>query len=369
MNKGFSLVVLTIIVTVMLILTVTVTVSIVNYQKNFKVLEFGEEISNIQEKVDLYYYEKKSYPIKNEQEVVTIELKNLDNNGKEQFKNEIVENSIKLKKLDLEKIYGENDNYTSQINNLVYGRNDLDENDVYLISITTGKVYYKAGVYGYYSLTDSLKKKINYTENTDNIDNYFGIVFSKSTDNYTNEPIITTIKIPSAYVVDSCKEISQDGKTSKEITLNENDDFKEGKTSGKINSNYKIVISWKENISATKTNITVYNVDNFDNEAPSIEIVGEKRTVYNNLTGENKYYYFIEYDDKLSGIDSIKYTELKIEAENDDKNLKVISSYMENNGININSKSIEIKSGTKWITIYAKDKVGNETYKYIDVEN
>lgn len=363
MKKGFSLIVLTIIVTVILILTTAVTVSVISYQRNLKILEFGSEIANIQEKVDSYYYIEKTYPIRDNDEVVSIELSSLDSKAKTQFDQEIVDGSVKLKKLDLLKIFGTDGNYISEINNLIYGLNDGDENDLYLISTKTGKVYYKAGVYGNYTLTDELKDKIDYIENVDIVDSYSGMIFTKSGDNYTNRAIVTNIKIPSKYEVISCNVVPNNG-VSKSITLVESGEFKEGNTPDDINSNYKIVVSWKENSTDVKSNITVYNVENFDNKAPTVTFLSDMKYERSSLNNEEYIYYFLDYEDDLSGIETIKYVPLKIEDSNQQDNLEIVRKYMDDKGIKVSGRSIRIDWAARWITVYAKDKAGNETYVY-----
>lgn len=363
MKKGFSLVVLTIIVTIMIIFTTAVTVSVISYQRNLKILEFGSEIANIQEKVDSYYYTEKTYPIKDADEVVSIELSSLDLKAKKQFEQEIVDDSIKLKKIDLLKIFRSDSSYTGEINNLIYGLNEGNENDLYLISTKTGKVYYKAGVYGNYTLTDELKNKIDYTENVDIVDRYSGMIFTKSDDNYTNNVIVTNIKIPSNYEVLSCNVIPKNS-VSRSVTLIENGNFKEGNTPDDIQSNYKIVVSWKENSTDAKSNITVYNVENFDNKAPTVTFLSEMKYERSSLTNEEYIYYFLDYEDDLSGIDVIKYVPLKIEDSNQQNNLEIVRKYMQDKGITVNGRSIRVDWSARWITLYAKDKAGNEIYVY-----
>ena len=80
----------------------------------------------------------------------------------------------------------------------------------------------------------------------------------------------------------------------------------------------------------------IYSVDNFDNIAPEVEIKGEKKSIENILTGEEKQYYFINYSDNLSGIKTLKYVEEKIseDTNSDIQNLELIKEYMKNNGKN-----------------------------------
>lgn len=346
MKKGFSLIVLMVVVIVLIVITTATTIGVSNAQKNVKVLNFATELSIIQDKVDLYHKQNNRYPIVTSSGDYTI-------------------NDISLKQLDLKEIFDSEENSkTDELHTLNYGLNPYDDNgnvdDIYLISNTTGQVYYKAGVYDYYTLTDELKQKIGYVEpNKDDNLNVSGVIFIKNDNNYTNQPIVTTIKIPVAYQNISCKVYSSSLNGVEISNFITNGNYKEYTTPNNINSNYSIVVTCTnngENIVAT------YNVENYDSTNPIIEVVGNNKKITNNITGEENNFYYVNYFDNESGIKDIKYAELKI-----DGNIDVIKEYMNLYGKKVEGNIINFLKGTRWITIYARDVAGNEAYLYKSV--
>ena len=349
MKKGFSLIVLMVVVIVLIVITTATTIGVSNAQKNVKVLNFATELSIIQDKVDLYHKQNNRYPI-------------VTSSG------DYVINDISLKQLDLKEIFDSEENSkTDELHSLNYGLNPYDNNgnadDIYLISSTPGQVYYKAGIYEYYTLTDELKQKIGYIEpNKDDNLNVSGIIFIKNDNNYTNQSIVTTIKIPVDYQNISCKLYSSSLNGTEISNFTTNGNYKEYTTPNDINSNYSLVVTCSnngENIVAT------YSVDNFDGTDPVVEIVGgstNNKNITNNITGEENNFYYINYYDNESGIKDIKYAELKI-----DGGIAIIRDYMNLYGKEIKGNVINYKKGTRWITIYLNDVAGNEISTYVQV--
>lgn len=361
MKKGVSLIVLTIVVIVLLILASAITISVVNTQRKVKTLEFANEIANIQEKVNLYYKKYSVYPIDDESSEVIIEI---EAKVEEQFEGEnIQENKVTLNRINLSKIFESDSTYTDELDALRYGHN-LTSDDVYLISTKTGNVYYKASVYDNYTLTEDLKKKINYVEELQGSLSVSNIIFEKSENEYTNNPIVTTVKVPQDYIVTSCKVVKENLNTIFLDSSRAENGYNIYTTSNDIESNYTIVLSWKET-QTSKENITSFVVDNFDNTAPEIQIIGDKHQVINNITSEEQNFYFIEYYDDKSGVQEVKYAEHNIisdNATNYNENLEVIRKYMQNNGKRVESNSVNVLSGTRFLTLYIKDYVGNDKY-------
>lgn len=357
MKRGFSLIVLIVVVTVLIVITAATTIGVSNAQRNVKVLNFATELSIIQDKVDLYYMENSTYPLTESGASVNL---NVSGNSS-QYQGESIQNGniVTLYYLDLEKIYNSTGNVTDEINSLNYGLQE-DENDAYLISTTTGRVYYKAGVYDYYTLTDELKQKIGYVESNKgkNI-NVSGIIFEKDKESYTNVPIVTTIKVPVAYQNIVCKVYSTTLSGTEISGSVVEGNYKKYTTPNNINSNYSLVVTCT---SDGESIVATYNVDNFDNTNPVVRIVGSNKKVTNNITGEEENFYYIKYYDNESGMQDIKYVELKI-----DGNINVISEYMKLYGKSIEGSIVKFLNGTRWLTVYAKDVAGNEVYLYKSV--
>lgn len=158
MKKGVSLAALMATITIIVILISTVTISGKKMSDNVKKSNFALEINSIQQSVDSYVEKNNGmYPITNS---VVVNLSDVSDENKEQFTNNgemISGNTISLFEINYNDI-----NFTK----LKYGNKEEGNTDVYLVSAITGKVYYakgfKIGSKVYYTLTDELKKSINY---------------------------------------------------------------------------------------------------------------------------------------------------------------------------------------------------------------
>lgn len=136
---------------IMIIMVTTITISGKNLIFSTRKKEFAKEIYTIERKLKEYKFANSELPIKNE---ININLESI--NDKEQFNLEENYSSgiVTLYEIDYLK---------ADIENLKRGTGK-EENDVYLISKTTNKVYYLKGVKigkVYYTLTDELKESLN----------------------------------------------------------------------------------------------------------------------------------------------------------------------------------------------------------------
>ena len=331
MKKGISLVSLMITVVIIVLLATTVTISATSSIDNSRKINFSNEISLIQEKVNNYYLSNNNLPILekvNLDEAYLIDFVN-DNDGvKELYKIDFT----KLSKL--ERIYG----------------NEENKLDFYAIDISTNKVYYVAGVriknIRYYSLTDELKTIIRYTDNSLNND----IIFNQNHNKWTNQNIITEILIPSKYT-DVRVVVFNEG-VNKNVSDYEVFEKYNKYTVNNIYGNYNIEVRYiKEGVEKSVT----YEVNNFDNTKPSF-MISDKKV----FTNDKEKYYYIEINDvkdELSGISKVKFL-------NHSASLDEII----NNGINIQNNIMEFDENTEFLTLYIEDRAGNYIYDIIEVK-
>lgn len=152
-KKGVTLIALVIIIIVIGILFGIVSASLDDLITETRVKEFASELDSLE-------YLINDYKIRNNGELDFTEYKlstlDLSEDFLEQLvEEEIVNNTVNLYKIDYVKIDAIDSNY---------GLQKLGEEDIYLVSGTTGNVYYKKGFeYNgkiYYTLTDDLKNKL-----------------------------------------------------------------------------------------------------------------------------------------------------------------------------------------------------------------
>ncbi len=349
MKKGVSLIALLTTIVVMIILLSAVTVSGVKALNDSKKMQFASEISYLQELVDSYKLKNGTYPIGDE---YILNIYDIEYDFVQQFEGEDVNNeSITLYKIDTGLIGS---------NELKYGNLAIPE-DVYLISKKTGRVYYANGVLidnvVYYTLTDDLKKAINYKDNNE-IKSNDDITFEYSNVSWTNVPLDLKVKVPINYS-DVKLNIIQ-GQNSTEITTN----IIEGNyyiyEIKNMHSNYMAYLSYKISATDEKVRTKTFSVNNFDSEAPTFN-VSEIKEVLNPDAGQTyRYVNISDIKDNLSGIKSIKYENQKIEDEN-------INEYFSAKGINVKDDSIPIKDGVDNITICVTDNANNYRYVYIEI--
>lgn len=351
MKRGISLVALLITIVVMLILITTVIINSSDIINNSTKIQFSSELSYLQEMV--YDYRIKNNNVYPTLEEYQFDISGLTTEEIDQFANEqILTNSITLYKID-SKIFG--------LSDLKYG-NGNDEKDYYLLSKSTGKVYYAEGIkfknMMYYTLTDDLKKLANYTSSDKVISSTDSIVFSPTTTKWTNSTIVTEIKVPKSYI-DVTVTIEQSGINSYDLAISTTDDLYNIYMAEGINNNYNISVKYKKDISDTQTKEQNYSITNYDNTNPVITVSQIKSIVDATNNSIYKYINIVDKSDDLSGIKSIKYENSLIEVSN-------IKTYFTTKGI-IVEDSIPIKEGTSYITVYIEDYAGNYSYIQINV--
>ena len=162
MKNGITFVAVMVTVAIMFILVSTVTISAINVINNSQKTKLATELAYVKEAVDNYYTTYNTYPI---DESVKVKLDKVENDDKKQFEGEDgdTSDSIVLYVINKEKL---------GITETVYGNGNVTDNDIYVFSKKTDSVYYlkglKIGGKTYYTLTDDLKKIINYEESNFN---------------------------------------------------------------------------------------------------------------------------------------------------------------------------------------------------------
>ena len=343
MKKGVSLIALLITISVILVLTSTVVIFGNSIYNNSKKTKFATEISYIQELVDSYKLNNRDYP---SDKTVFLDVSNIANSDiKEQFKDEsISENTIVLNNIDYNKINS---------HELAFGNStDALSDDRYFVSANTGKVYYmkglKIGNKTYYSLTDDLKKHINYVEKNNAND---GIIFN--TKSSFNNQVNIDISIPSSYT--DIQVTSSDQNFTFEVEKKEQ--YNIYKTTSLANS--VITINYKINENDSLKELK-YNVTNIDNESPTFSLSDIKILKNSDTNKEERYVSIENVNDNLSGIKCIKYVNFVV-------NDTFIEDYFKNRNIGVNIKNsdrnIIINDNVNFITVYVEDNAGNYSYE------
>lgn len=343
--NGVTLMSVLVVTVLLILLTTTVTISIRSTSEHTSLLRFSTELSLLQSSIDTYYHVYQQYPILSESAL--LDISNLSQENDKQFSGEkIIENKIQLYLIDYEKL-GNLD--------LVYGKQE-DEKDMYAISSVTGKVYYLKGVTEkknrYFTLTEELQILLL---NGKQIDTKIGnpILFIPSKVTWTNENIEVQIKVPKEYQVLSVKANGNEYERQ-----SEKEEFVFYQVQGV--GNYEIIVSYQKKDSP-KVYTARYYVDHVDTESPQINI--DIDHIHMNYEYDSEFYgYYIinDFSDKQSGVKMIKYEYGKMENE--------VKNYFSNQGISVEEKTIMIKRGYEWITVYIEDYAGNYTVKYIKIE-
>ena len=340
MKKGVTFLTVAVAVVIMMIFATTATIAIVNVANDSTKTKFATEIAYVQEAVDNYYNKNNEYPVS---ESVTVDLKDVKANDLVQFANEDkVNNTVLMYELDYSLIGNIETTYGNPTNNT--------SNDIYAVSKKTGMVYYlkgvKAGNTTYFTLTDDLKKRINYVDKDESAIIKDSISFKPSTTEWTNKNIVTTVKVPDKYT-DVVVTIINNGVSSPFTTSTYVGDYYEYKIDN-VAGNYTINVAYQNTNGETLTQS--YSLSNFDNEAPTLKV--SDKIELNSSEGNYSYVKIDSKNDNLSGIKCIKY-----ERENiDDSD---IETYFKTNGIELNEDIIEIKDSTEYLTIYIEDNAGN----------
>lgn len=155
-KKGITFMVLVITIVFILIITSTLSLSFFNIIDSTNKKEFANEINSIQKLVDQYKFMNNKYPVTDN--IFTFNISTLSVDEKVQFSSEegYDDNEVILNEINL---------YEAGADEVTRGirRND-NELDVYVLSETTGRVYYLKGEeyngVRYYTLTEELKNSL-----------------------------------------------------------------------------------------------------------------------------------------------------------------------------------------------------------------
>lgn len=333
MKRGIAMSTLLVIIIAMIILLSVATVSTVNISNTSKKLAFASELQMIQESVDSYRTKNDgAYPVS---DFVNIDISSLDEATKLQFINnneDIVNNNLSFRKLDLTKL---------SLVSITRGK--TENNDIYVVSEKTGIVYYAKGeIIGsntYYSMTQELKKLLNYNKKSDEVLTDNAVIFDISKNEFTNENVTGSIKVPKEYTNVVVKVGSN--------TVNVNNlviDEKYNVYNVEVDKNCLIEVEYQNTKGVL--NQSSYRIKNIDKAIPTINVES-----IDTLNG--KKYINLSAQDNLSGIKSFKYDVDKI----DNNNLGKI--YFNNGGTDISNDFIVVDAIKTTITIYVEDNAGN----------
>lgn len=168
MKRGISLIVISVSAVVVLTLLGVITFSLIETSNKAKKIQFAEEIEMVQIAVKSYYNINKEYPV-----TQNIMVSNILQSSLDQFEGEI--------KNDGEYVFSIIDYSKAGIKNLKYGNSKGSADDVYAVSLQTGKVYYAKGL--------KIGSKVYYTR-TDEISNLINDTSKLNSDEYTRKAIL-----------------------------------------------------------------------------------------------------------------------------------------------------------------------------------
>ena len=337
MKKGISLVVMLVTIAVILIITSVTVITGNSIFNNTKKVKFASEISYVEEIVNTYRLNNNgNFPSSKMIYLDSSKIKSNDLN--EQFKDESIaeDKSIMLYKIDFSMLNPHELTYTD-INS------DSGDN-IYCISPTTGRVYFVQGVKiagkKYYTLTDDLKKSINYVEDNNVND---GIIFL---DDYKGN---LKIKIPEKYA--EINITSSNGEiTVKQDSINEYKMYNVSYTNESI-----ITVSYEKD---GKSKELKYNVSEVSKDKPEFNI-SEIKTMVNSKTGKEEKY--VKLENVPNNVKIIKYANQAV-PENK------LRDYFKTGGIEIKKDDVIMIPGIQkyyCITVYIEDEFGNYNYKKI----
>lgn len=351
MKRGITLLALVATIAIMSILLSTVTISGIATMNNAKKMSFASEISLVQESTNTYITQHNgTFPVSDS---IQLDVSLVSANSLSQFDDEnIVEDKIVLYKIDYEKL---------GITSLKYGLNDDGEEDIYVISKDTKKVYYAKGIpvgsITYYTLTDDLQGLISYIDPDTSLLINNGVVFIPSTLNWTNESLTVQVKIPKDYF---SKTVTVDGS---EVSSSSSDDNYQIYDVTGISDNYDIIANYAIDETSLVIN-SKYEVTNVDNTPPSITLDSANQQLFKSDIPEETcaYLKILDKSDDLSGIENIKYENERIlDSE--------IESYFKTNGKVVYKDMIQIDKNVKNITVYIEDKAGNWSASFVTVSD
>ncbi len=350
MKKGFSMVTLIVSIMVSLILITTVSLSGIAIYNDGVKMAFATELNLITTSVQNYYEMTGKYPIKDN---IEIDISNVSDEAKIQFDSvdSTGENIILLDLIDFELL---------GISTLSYGNKEKSVNDVYAISVNTGKVYYVQGVNigsdSYYTLTEDLKEAIDFNLSVSDAFTNDGILFKPSEVGYT-KLMSMTIFVPKSITSNTNTiSVKYNGVNSATLTNNANSEYYEYYIQY-IYINGIIEVSYSY---LGENKVTEYVVSNIDMMSPTLDIENNQHPM---ITEDDKFAYSrIEYSDDISGVKIAKYTNTRIPGSD-------IYEYFQTQGVVLHEKILPIEPGVTDITVYLEDNAGNWIAKYVDVED
>lgn len=258
MKKGITLVVMSVVILVFFILLGVIVVDGTKAIQETEKIEFLSEIMNIQQEVLDYYKSNDELPIVDTD--IVVNLSSIGTDELKEFEGEnITDNEVILCEVDFSKI---------DISDIKYG-NKEDENDIYVLSKTTKRVYYIEGVKAddmvYYTYSNI---ELNSAVIPRNVETYQtkiqDAVFEKNENDYTNEYITAKVFLPidatnivvTTTSLKSVSDVTYEG-FDKVVYVNYSSTDKRG--------NYDITVNYTYN-GSNKT--AEYSVDNYDAISP-----------------------------------------------------------------------------------------------------
>lgn len=358
---GFSMVALAATVTIMLILTTAITIGGVNTSNNAKKIAFATELKTLQEAVDEYVNENNgSYPIGNS---VVVDITSLSTENKQQFNKETDgynSGKVLLYDIDYEKI---------NVKSLKYGDESNGANDIYVVSNTSGVVYYakglKIGNNTYYTLNEELITLLNENADKNLVNTASVIVFQPNTTEWTKDEIEVTVKVPKTFTVSKIESGGVNIPLTSSETLYNNYVVKKA-------SNYQINVTYTPKGGSVTT--ATYEVKNFDNTAPTFTIDKDNQ-IKNNSTNSNQigYVKILNKKDDVSGIKVVKYENDSLYTVDNITNGTItkdeVKGHFQKNGKVLTTDIVPIEKNAGKITVYMEDKAGNASISTFDVSS
>lgn len=348
-------------VTIMLILTTAITIGGVNTSNNAKKIAFATELKTLQEAVDEYVNENNgSYPIGNS---VVVDITSLSTENKQQFNKETDgynSGKVLLYDIDYEKI---------NVKSLKYGDESNGANDIYVVSNTSGVVYYakglKIGNNTYYTLNDELTTLLNENADKNLVNTASVIVFQPNTTEWTKDEIEVTVKVPKTFTVSKIESGGVNIPLTSSETLYNNYVVKKA-------SNYQINVTYTPKGGSVTT--ATYEVKNFDNTAPTFTIDKDNQ-IKNNSTNSNQigYVKILNKKDDVSGIKVVKYENDSLYTVDNITNGTItkdeVKEHFQKNGKVLTTDIVPIEKNVGKITVYMEDKAGNASISTFDVSS
>ena len=337
-KKGMSVIALVGAVAIILILLTTVTTSGINTAHNAKKIAFGSEIKMIQNSVDTYYSSNNArYPVT--ENAYELNFSNASSKNKKIFQDNegSDKTSFTVYEIDYDAI---------DVSDLTYGKKNT-EDDIYVISRMSGKVYYlkglKIGNEIYYTVTDDINNLLSYNSEKNTVNSPI-IKFEPSTTEWVNNDIEIKVTIPETCTLKSAKY------DDNLVTLTD--------SKLTVSKNGTLTVTYTENLSPTEEKQAKYIVSNIDKEAPNVEV---DANIVNISTKDSIGYIKItKKEDNLSGIKSIKF---------DYGDLTEVPDYFKTSGTVVKDDLIFVKSYNEKITLYIEDNAGNTVKEVVQTSS